>query len=194
VGTVSTTTPTRGTEFTYTLNATCVDGSCSNVTLWVDPLPIGEEHNNLVWILLLQLSVGTLLVVYIRKRAQGTTEYIVVVGIVLVIIGIVLGTFTGLGSFSGEANEKAMRAKLMGAEVAVTEYILDTNQLQIQVKNTLPRPMKVSSIVVSGVTVSSGQLPAVLQPEQQVDIYTSSIQGSEVGARYARPVTITYAD
>lgn len=82
------------------------------------------------------------------KRAQTSTEYLIILAVVIVIALIVVGVLGGIPSIGGGMSETTAKANLASANVAVVSYALSDLDTKLKIKNNQPEIIQVNSIKV----------------------------------------------
>lgn len=99
-----------------------------------------------------------------KNRGQGTTEYLIILAVIIIIalvVAGVMGWFPGLG---GAITEQQSKAYWQGTSpIAVTDWQIGSNTGKFTLKNVSTDKITVNVINLKGDTNSSGtELPATL--------------------------------
>ena len=83
-------------------------------------------------------------------RSQTSTEYLILLGMVLVVAVIVVGTVSDISFIGGDADEGTDAAVLATLPVGIVDYVVYEYPLQLRLRNNQHQPVKVTSLLVSG--------------------------------------------
>jgi hypothetical protein len=90
------------------------------------------------------------------KKAQGATEYIIVVAVVIVIALIVVVAMGGIPGIGRGATGKAVEAYWASGDVAITDYAISASGTDtVIVKNNMRREISLRDVVVNGVDLEA---------------------------------------
>lgn len=126
------------------------------------------------------------------KRAQGATEYIIIIAVVLIIALIAIGIMGGIPGIGKGATGKAVAAYWASEEVAITDYAISASGTDtVIVKNNLRNSIALTDVVVNGIDLESGT--TTLGPGG-TKTYTSAIANCTAGQSFSYPAYIYYQD
>jgi uncharacterized protein (UPF0333 family) len=102
------------------------------------------------------------------RKTQTSTEYLMLLAVVVVIALIVVGVLGGIPSIGGGASKSASKAAWATQPVAVTNWVVDTIGTRIKIKNNLQNTIVLDSIILDNSEVSIGSTVAA---GQTIDVY-----------------------
>ncbi len=126
------------------------------------------------------------------RRAQTSAEYLVILGVVLVLALIAVGVLGGFPSIGPGSAEKAGRAYWSSADIGVESLAIDANGTVIILRNNRQHPVIVTAISLSGTGLGIGQA-------RMDSGLTKTFSGVEVtcgepGKTFSHRIAITYTD
>jgi hypothetical protein len=126
------------------------------------------------------------------KRAQGATEYLIILAVVIVIALIVIGVLGGIPGIGDPSGQQAAEAYWSTADVGVQDYYASatSDRLVMTAKNNQDDIIKIISIVAGGVTNDSVE---TLSPGATAE-YSVAQTCTSQGDAYDFETTVTYQD
>jgi hypothetical protein len=127
----------------------------------------------------------------ILKKAQGATEYLIILAIVIIIALIVVGVMGGIPGIGGQAGGRTSASYWSNADVAIVSQAISASGTDtVILKNNLRDPITVTNFTVNSVELASDETVGV--GSQQT--YTGAIAACTAGQGYSYDVSITYTD
>lgn len=125
-------------------------------------------------------------------RAQTSAEYLIVLGVVLVLALVVVGVLGGFPAIGPGSAEKAGRAYWSSADIGVDSLAIDANGTVVTLRNNRQHQVRVTAVSLSGTALGIG--PALVASG-----LTRAFSGSEVscaspGERFSHTIAISYTD
>lgn len=127
------------------------------------------------------------------KRGQGTTEYLIILAIVIVIALVVVGVLGGIPSLGAGVSESTSRTYWAGANpLAVTEWQIGTATGTLVVKNLTAGTLRITDVNWGGtdttptadVNIGAGSTAVLTDTEYSC--------GVTVGQTFSKTLTFTY--
>lgn len=81
-----------------------------------------------------------------QKRAQGATEYLIVLAIVIIIGLIVVGVMQGVPGTGSAAKKRTVVGYWESAQIGITAYAIDSSGVSLWVRNNNAFPVQVTNI------------------------------------------------
>ena len=127
----------------------------------------------------------------IYKKAQGATEYLIVLAIVIIIALIVVGVMGGIPGIGGGASGRSNAAFLANQDVAFTSYAVSAAGTDtVILKNNQRNTITVNDLVVNGVDLAAGESVAAGGSRT----YTGAIAACTAGQAYSYAASVAYTD
>lgn len=131
------------------------------------------------------------------RKAQASTEYLIILAVVIVIALIVIGVMGGIPKIGSGASQRTSASVWGAADVAIMDYSVkdDSSQddLKLVVQNKLKNTIRINSITLesTNVTMSAVQLT----PGQSTEITDTDVGAvCSAGDAYSLDVSISYTD
>ncbi len=125
------------------------------------------------------------------RKAQGATEYLIILAVVVVIALILIGVLGGIPGIGGGAGGRTSSAYWGAQDIAISQAAVSAaGNDQVVLKNNLKSSVYVNYTWVNGVNVATGQS---LGPGGAVTL-TGAIGSCTSGQAYSFPVNITYTN
>jgi hypothetical protein len=126
------------------------------------------------------------------KKAQGATEYLIVLAVVIIIALIVVVAMGGIPGIGKGATGRASAAYWDSADVAITDFAISASGTDtIIIRNNLRNAITVSVVSVNSVDLESGTSTIGVGGSKT---YTGSIAACTAGQSFAYDVVINYTD
>lgn len=126
------------------------------------------------------------------KKAQGATEYLIILAIVIIIALIVIGVIGGIPGIGTSASARASNTFWSTADVAITDYAISASgDDTVIIKNNIRNAIDVSVVSINSVDLETGT--TTLGPGG-TKTYNGSIDACTAGQSFSYDVTITYTD
>lgn len=127
----------------------------------------------------------------IGKRAQGTTEYLIILSVIIVIALVVVGVmgwFPGLSTGITEQQSRAYWAS--AAPLAITSWNIDGTNADLVLRNQTTDKIEVTDITLDGTAIGTGIDANIVAGSQGT--FTGSGETCTTGQPYSYAVVITY--
>ena len=126
------------------------------------------------------------------KKAQGATEYIIIVGVVIVIALLVVIAMGGIPGIGRGVAGRAVASYWATADVAITDYAVSASGSDtVIIKNNLRNQIVLNDVVVNGVDLESST--STLAPGAS-KTYTGAIAACTAGQSFTYAASIYYQD
>jgi hypothetical protein len=126
-------------------------------------------------------------------RAQTATEYLVILAVVIIIALIVISTLGGIPGIANQENTE--RAKLLSAEIGISDYAVSENGIYLFLRNNKNTLITITQIsVYNRSCTSTPTLPITLGLGQREYIICTNLNGTSLNTAYSYPITVTYTD
>lgn len=126
------------------------------------------------------------------RKAQGATEYLIILAVVVVIALILIGVLGGIPGIGGGAGSRTTAAYWSTQDVAITDSAMSASGTDsIVLKNNLKDTVTVTAATINGVQVSSGS--DTIAPGSTVKL-SGAIGACTAGQQFSYTVSITYTD
>ncbi len=129
-------------------------------------------------------------------RGQGSIEYLLILGVVIVLVLIIIGVIVGFQSSVTSVSKQQSDTYWAGADIGILpNHLVNSSGAYITIKNNRPFRVRITDIKFIDDTGSKGTIPSsfTLSPGASVDIAVggvSCIQGSD----YSYTVQIKYSE
>ena len=125
------------------------------------------------------------------RKAQGATEYLIILAVVIIIALIVVGVMGGIPGIGGSGKSKASAAYWSTTEVAIDSAKVAGTTAELRLSNK-----QRNGITVVNVSLGSDSAATLLTLNPgQVDTYTLNLSTAcAAGNSYSYPVVIYYND
>lgn len=128
------------------------------------------------------------------KKAQGATEYLIILAVVIIIALIVVAAMGGIPGIGTAANERASASFWQTAEMAIPNYALsaNTDTLTLDLRNNKRSTVSLSTVDIAGTTANCEQnsLAAGQTTNCTVSLSDDYVQGDS----FTLDVSIQYTD
>ncbi|OIO64286.1 hypothetical protein COY28_02990 [Candidatus Woesearchaeota archaeon CG_4_10_14_0_2_um_filter_57_5] len=127
------------------------------------------------------------------KKAQGATEYLVILAVVIIIALVVVGAMGGIPGIGSGAKARASKAYWQAADLAIPAYALSAGSdlLNVTVRNNFPGS-------VSGLTISVGGTSLTCESTSLAAGASTKCSASKTcasaGDAFSYEVSMTYTD
>lgn len=132
------------------------------------------------------------MIIMFGKRGQGTTEYLIILSVIIVIALVVVGVmgwFPGLGTTITEGESRAYWAS--ASPIAFVAWDMNSTHTSIVLRNLTTDTITINGMTLSGpaLTIASTTLPA----GSQAAVFGTGVTCAVPGASYSKDVVITYS-
>lgn len=126
------------------------------------------------------------------KKAQGSIEYMIIVGVVIVIALIVVVAIGGIPGIGRGVTAKATASYWATADVAITDYAVSASGTDtIILKNNMRNQIVINDVVVNGVDLESSTTTLAAGGSKT---YTGSIAACTAAQSFSYNANIYYQD
>lgn len=125
-------------------------------------------------------------------KGQGTTEYLIILAVIIVIALVVVGVmgwFPGLGQNITEQQSKAYWKS--AAPLAITEWDIDSAGSDLSIKNMTVNKIEVEAVTMDGTAV--GVTDANIEAGDEATFTGTDVNCATAGEPYSYDVVITYS-
>lgn len=92
-------------------------------------------------------------------KAQGSTEYLIILAVVIIIALIVVGVLGGIPGIGRTGTQRASASFWLSQDIGITSYSVKSNgQVTFNLKNNLRNSATVTAVTLGGQAVGSGNL------------------------------------
>ena len=132
----------------------------------------------------------------IFKKAQGATEYLIILAVVIIIALIVVAALGGIPGIGGGAKKRASNSFWQTADIAVPSFSVSTatDIINLTVRNNLRNSVSSLTANAGGATLTCGQTSLSPGQETWCDGAGGSVSCGAVGDAYAYKLGFTYTD
>ena len=128
----------------------------------------------------------------LQKKAQGATEYLIILAIVMIIALIVIGVIGGIPGIGTGASSRASSTFWSTADLAITDYAISASgDDTVIVKNNLRNAIDVAVVSVNSVDLENGITTLGAGGSHT---YSGSIAACTAGQSFNYDVTLTYSE
>ncbi len=125
------------------------------------------------------------------RKGQTSTEYLIILGVVIVVALIVVGALGGIPGIGKGGASKTSKLFWSAAPVGFQSYALSASGTDtVIVKNNLDTSVRLNTVTVNSVNVAANNL---LNPGTSVTL-TGAIASCTAGQNYEYDVSIGYTD
>lgn len=127
------------------------------------------------------------------KKAQGATEYLIILAVVIIVALIVVGAMGGIPGIGTGARQRASASYWQAADIAIPSYAVSaaTDTLDINLKNNLRNSISAVAVTVGGTALTCSETS--LAPGQSTDC-SGSMTCASAGDSYSYDVSVAYTD
>lgn len=128
-------------------------------------------------------------------KAQTSTEYLIILAIVIVIALVVVGVMGGIPTLGGQSGARTAEAYWTQTDIALSNYKVTASSGdddQFVIKNNKRFTIKVTDMQVNGVDITEAS-DYTLSPGETVTL-TATVDSGTIGNSYSLEVNATYDD
>ncbi len=98
-----------------------------------------------------------------KKKAQGATEYLIILAVVVIIALIVIGVLGGIPGIGKSSNKQASKAYWGSTDIGISDYYLTASgdYLVLVLRNNLDTSVLVQNVTVQGTSNTSSTMTLV---------------------------------
>ncbi|MCX8200379.1 MAG: hypothetical protein N3G76_02830 [Candidatus Micrarchaeota archaeon] len=130
------------------------------------------------------------------QRGQGSIEYLLILGVVIVLVLIIIGVIVGFQSSVTSVSKQQSDTYWAGADIGILpDHLVNSSAAYITVKNNRPFRVKIIEIKFIDDTGSKGNLPATftLSPGASANVELKGVT-CIAGSDYSYTVQIKYSE
>ena len=127
-------------------------------------------------------------------KAQTSTEYLIILAVVIVIAMIVVATMGGIPGIGGGASESAVKAELASLKIGVSGYAHDSRATSFEIRNNNPSLIRIDNMSINNKRCSLYPASAKLRQGEKRKITCYGVVGLGGGDRFDYDFNITYTD
>ncbi len=127
------------------------------------------------------------------RRGQGTTEYLIILAIVIVIALVVVGVLGGIPSLGAGVSESTSKTYWLGTSpLAITEYAIGTTSGSLVVKNLTASTITLTDINWSGSTIGLTDISIGAGSTSTISSNSSLVCGVTRGQTFSKTMALQY--
>ena len=131
------------------------------------------------------------------ERGQVSTEYLIILAVVIIIALIVIGVMGGIPGIAGSATNRVSEGDWSSQPIGIESYVVDTNgDYALAVKNNQRNSAQITLLNVS--SGSAGSLTTTIEMGDTLIIRSITplvlVDRCKEGEKYSYPVDIQYVD
>ncbi len=130
------------------------------------------------------------------RKGQGSIEYLLILGVVIVLVLIIIGVIVGFQSSVTSVSKQQSDTYWAGADIGILpNHLVNSSAAYITVKNNRPFRVKVMEVKFIDETGSKGDLPATftLSPGASANVELGSVTCMG-GTDYSYTVQVKYSE
>ena len=124
------------------------------------------------------------------RKSQTSTEYLVILAVVIVIALLVVGILGGIPGIGGGASRSTSKAAWSSQPIGVTNWVVDTLGTHLELRNNLPETVTINSITLEDKELS---VDRILAPGEKLDVYHFGVYYLE-RSKYELSFSVDYTD
>lgn len=128
------------------------------------------------------------------KKSQTSTEYLIILAVVIVIALIVVGVLGGIPGIGGGVSESSSRLQLASLDVGVTSYMQNSHSTSLELSNNNPTSIRIDSMTINNKKCSLYPYKALLGIGEKRKITCYGVIGLDEGSRFDYNFNLTYTD
>ncbi len=125
-----------------------------------------------------------------NKKAQGATEYLIVLAIVIIIALIVIGVMGGIPGIGGGAKSRASQSFWSTSDVAFVSYAIDGTNVILNTRNNFRDTITIQNVSLDGTDLAVSQTMKAGQTKK----LTSTAVTCTAGDAFSYDVSILYTN
>lgn len=98
----------------------------------------------------------------VHKKSQTSTEYLIILAVVIVISIIVVSILGGIPSIGGSLSKNSKLSELRTANVGIDNYYVNTSYAKILVRNNNAYNINLQDMMIDNITCITSELPTIL--------------------------------
>jgi hypothetical protein len=127
------------------------------------------------------------------RKAQGATEYLIILAVVIIIALIVVGAMGGIPGIGTGAKQRGASSYWQTSDMALPTYgISAASGTAANIRNNMRSTVTGITISINGTTVNCAQTS--LAAGQETNCSTAVLKCPSAGSSYSYPVSIGYTD
>jgi len=128
-----------------------------------------------------------------RKRSQTSTEYLVIVSVVIILAVIVISVLGGIPSVGVGSKSTANSIALRTAVVATDAFVVSNTSTVLHLRNNDRFQMLIDAIEINGISCDAS-FPLTLRVGAKLEVACSNINNSNAGTAFDYPYAITHTN
>lgn len=125
-------------------------------------------------------------------RSQTSTEYLIILAVVIIIALIVVSTLGGIPGMGGGASHSAQQAQLEYLPIGITDYAVGCRNTSLTLVNNQPSTIQVLDLTINGVTCQTDS--AILNVGERRLIYCPQLISHASGEAFEYQTSIGWQD
>ncbi len=126
-----------------------------------------------------------------KRKAQGATEYLIVLAVVIIIGLIVIGILRSVPAIGTTATSRTSKIYWESAEIGITDHAIDGSGIVLFVKNNFVKDIKITEIKLDGSSIYTPD--ETLKPGEIRELISTS-KTCTSGRQYSYEIEIDYTD
>ena len=129
-----------------------------------------------------------------NRKAQGATEYLIILAVVIIVALIVVGVMGGIPGIGGAARNRAAASYWLTSDIAIPSVVVSTadDNITIALMNNLRDTITISTLKVGGLTLTCNSNS--LAPGQVTNCDAASTACAAAGDAFTYDASIGYKD
>ena len=130
------------------------------------------------------------------RRGQGSIEYLLILGVVIVLVIIIIGVIVGFQSSVSSVSKQQSDTYWAGADIGILpNHLINSSGAYITLKNNRPFRVRIMDIKFIDDTGSKGQIPSsfTLAPGSSINLEVSGVS-CVPGSDYSYTIQIKYSE
>ena len=131
----------------------------------------------------------------ITKKGQSSTEYLIILAVVIIIALIVVGVLGGIPGVGKSAGSRSSAAYWSSTDVAITDYAADAggDSNTLKIRNNLRNEITVTNVAFGSTNIVTTDQTVVSGETKNMTV-DSHIDCGDAGDGFSYDVTLTYTD
>ncbi len=131
------------------------------------------------------------------RKGQGSIEYLLILGVVIVLVLIIIGVIVGFQSSVTSVSKQQSDTYWAGADIGIMpNHLVNASGAFLTVKNNRPFRIKIVEIKLIDDTGSKGTIPSefALSPGGSANVELPDVSCNVAGSDYSYSVQIKYTE
>ncbi|MEE9368864.1 MAG: hypothetical protein V3V05_08365 [Pontiella sp.] len=130
----------------------------------------------------------------LNSKSQTSTEYLVILAVVIMIALIVLGAMGGIPSIGSGVSESTAKTRLATLKVGVASYRQNAHSTLLQFRNNNPHALRLDEMWINGRKCTLYPHNAILKPGESKPVSCYGVVGLGEISRFEHDFNVTYTD